>query len=78
MKLLNLQQVDPSLVALDSVELTFKEQYMGRSEMWRFKNGLLGCCVVINKKIEYAQGTIRCQVSEMWAQVLAKPGNFRY
>lgn len=28
-------------VALDSVELTFKDQYMGRSEMWRLKNHLV-------------------------------------
>lgn len=30
-------------VALDSVELTFKDQYMGRSEMWRLKNHLVRC-----------------------------------
>jgi hypothetical protein len=30
------------LVALDSVELTFKDQYMGRSEMWRVKKNLVG------------------------------------
>lgn len=28
-------------VALDSVELTFKDLYMGRSEMWRLKNHLV-------------------------------------
>lgn len=28
-------------VALDSVEITFKDQYMGRSEMWRLKNHLV-------------------------------------
>lgn len=34
--------VNPSDVALDSIELTFKDQYMGRSEMWRLKNSLVG------------------------------------
>ncbi|XP_038215233.1 GATOR complex protein Iml1 isoform X6 [Zerene cesonia] len=55
-------------VALDSVELTFKDQYMGRSEMWRLKNHLVSTCVYINKKIEYCGGAIRCQVYEMWSQ----------
>lgn len=33
--------VNPDDVALDSIELTFKDQYMGRSEMWRLKNSLV-------------------------------------
>jgi len=32
---------NPEDVALDSVELTFKDQYLGRSEMWRLKNSLV-------------------------------------
>lgn len=36
-----MQVVDPAAVALDSVELTFKDQYMGRSEMWRLKTFLV-------------------------------------
>jgi DEP domain-containing protein 5 len=34
-------------VALDSVELTFKDQYLGRSDMWRLKNSLV--CYFIAK-----------------------------
>ncbi|XP_014236944.1 GATOR complex protein DEPDC5 isoform X2 [Trichogramma pretiosum] len=60
--------VDPAKVALDSVELTFKDQYMGRSEMWRLKNSLVNTCVYMNKKIEFCGGSIRCQVYEMWLQ----------
>lgn len=60
--------VNPSLVALDSVEITFKDQYMGRSEMWRLKTYLTNTCVYINKKIEYCDSSIRCQVYEMWSQ----------
>ncbi|XP_033220943.1 GATOR complex protein Iml1 [Belonocnema kinseyi] len=60
--------VNPDDVALDSVELTFKDQYMGRSEMWRLKNSLVNTCVYINKKIEFCGGSIRCQVHEMWSQ----------
>ena len=54
--------VNPESVALDSIELTFKDQYMGRSEMWRLKNSLLNTCVYLNKKIEFCGGSIRCQV----------------
>lgn len=36
--------VNPDDVALDSIELTFKDQYMGRSEMWRLKNCLVRSC----------------------------------
>ncbi|XP_072943926.1 GATOR complex protein Iml1 isoform X2 [Epargyreus clarus] len=61
-------KVNVADVALDSVELTFKEQYMGRSEMWRLKNHLVSTCVYLNKKIEYCGGAIRCQVYEMWSQ----------
>ncbi|XP_070149933.1 GATOR complex protein Iml1 isoform X6 [Polyergus mexicanus] len=60
--------VNPDDVALDSIELTFKDQYMGRSEMWRLKNSLVKTCVYINKKIEFCGGSIRCQVYEMWSQ----------
>ncbi|KAK7794438.1 hypothetical protein R5R35_003809 [Gryllus longicercus] len=60
--------VNPENVALDSVELTFKDQYLGRSEMWRLKNNLVNTCVYLNKKIEFCGGSIRCQVYEMWSQ----------
>lgn len=52
--------VEPSTVALDSVEFTFKDQYLGRSEMWRLKKYLTNTCVYVNKIIEYC-GSIRCQ-----------------
>lgn len=42
--------VNPSLVTLDSVELTFKDQYLGRSDMWRLKNHMvrLDCYIEYN------------------------------
>ncbi|XP_067132327.1 GATOR complex protein Iml1 isoform X2 [Centruroides vittatus] len=58
--------VNPKDVALDSVELTFKDQYLARSDMWRIKKCLINTCVYINKKIEFY--SIRCQVFEMWSQ----------
>ncbi|XP_055373672.1 GATOR complex protein Iml1 isoform X2 [Condylostylus longicornis] len=60
--------VNPSAVALDSVEITFKDQYMGRSEMWRLKTYLTNTCIYMNKKVEFCDGCIRCQIYEMWSQ----------
>lgn len=85
--------VDVYDVALDSIEITFKDQYMGRSEMWRLKKYLVqsaletiiiyrflnmvcklyplfqtNTCVYVNKKIDYNDMQIRCQVYEMWSQ----------
>lgn len=36
-----MRKIDPASVALDSVEITFKDQYLGRSEMWRLKTSLV-------------------------------------
>lgn len=60
-------KVDAISVELDSVELTFKDQYLGRSEMWRLKNSLDGNCVYLGKKVEFCSNTIRCQVHELWS-----------
>lgn len=32
------RKVDSKSVILDSLEVTFKDQYLGRSEMWRLRN----------------------------------------
>ena len=56
--------VDEDIVALDSVELFFKDQYLARSDMWRLKKHITNTCVYLNKKIEFSN--IRCQVFEMW------------
>lgn len=34
-------KIDPATVSLDSVEVIFKDQYIGRSEMWRLKKALV-------------------------------------
>jgi len=54
--------VNPDSVALNSVELTFKDQYLGRSDMWRLKNSLIGSCMYTNKKLEFCHKSVRCQV----------------
>lgn len=51
---------------LDSVELTFREQYLGRAEMWRLKSSLRGMCVHAGQRVNLAKGAARCQVHEMY------------
>ena len=61
--------VNTEEVRLDSVELVFREQYMGRSEMWRMKKKLLDSVVYMSKKVELCNDALRCVVNEMWANV---------
>ena len=67
-KSLVVNRVPVERVALDSVELLFKEQYLGRSEMWRLKKSLVNSVVFLNKKINFCRDTIRCNVNEMWSR----------
>ncbi|XP_060856853.1 GATOR complex protein Iml1 isoform X2 [Metopolophium dirhodum] len=60
--------VSPESVILDSVELTFRDQYLGRSEMWRLRNSMIDTCVYNNKKMEFCGGYTRVQVYQMWTQ----------
>ncbi|XP_063000132.1 GATOR1 complex protein DEPDC5 isoform X2 [Elgaria multicarinata webbii] len=58
--------VDPKEVSLDLVELTFKDQYIGRGDMWRLKKSLVGTCAYITQKVEFAG--IRAQAGELWVK----------
>ncbi|XP_064424153.1 GATOR1 complex protein DEPDC5 isoform X2 [Latimeria chalumnae] len=57
---------DPKDVTLDLVELTFKDQYIGRGDMWRLKKSLVNTCAYITQKVEFAG--IRAQASELWVK----------
>ncbi|ODM94660.1 DEP domain-containing protein 5 [Orchesella cincta] len=48
------ERVDQAEVELDSLELTFRDQYLGRSEMWRLKMGLVDTGVYLGKKLSSA------------------------
>jgi len=60
--------VSPESVILDSVELTFRDQYLGRSEMWRLKTSMIDTCVYNNKKMDFCGGYTRVLVYEMWSK----------
>uniref|UniRef100_A0A8C0A814 GATOR complex protein DEPDC5 n=1 Tax=Bos mutus grunniens TaxID=30521 RepID=A0A8C0A814_BOSMU len=58
--------VDPKDVTLDLVELTFKDQYIGRGDMWQLKKSLVSTCAYITQKVEFAG--IRAQAGELWVK----------
>ncbi|KAL3090248.1 hypothetical protein niasHS_006700 [Heterodera schachtii] len=58
------RRVEKKDVALDNIELTFKEYYISRADMWRFRNCLIDSCVYVGKKEEWLG--ILCTVSDLW------------
>lgn len=60
--------VSSESVMLDFVELTFRDLYLGRSEMWRLKNAMINTCVYNNKKLDFCGGYTRVQVHEIWSK----------
>jgi len=59
-------KVEPKDVSVDLVELLFKDQFVSRSEMWRFSKQLVGSCVYVTKKI--SRSGVRAQVNEIWTK----------
>ena len=51
---------------MDLVELTFKDQYIGRGDMWRLKKSLVSTCAYVTQKVEFAG--IRAQAGELWVK----------
>ena len=37
----------------DYIELTFQDQYLGRNEMWRLGQSLVGQCVFVDQEISF-------------------------
>ncbi|VDD85993.1 unnamed protein product [Enterobius vermicularis] len=56
--------VDRRDVALDSIELSFKERYMSRADMWRYRNCLVDNCLFKNKKLEWLG--VPTTVTDQW------------
>uniref|UniRef100_K9J7R1 DEP domain containing 5 n=1 Tax=Xenopus tropicalis TaxID=8364 RepID=K9J7R1_XENTR len=55
--------VDPKDVTLDLVELTFKDQYIGRGDMWRLKK-----IPVLSQTCYWLFLICRAQVGELWVK----------
>lgn len=60
------RKMDPKSVALDLVELLFKDQYFSRSDFWRLRDSLTNTCAYLNKKVEACD--MRAQVYELWSK----------
>ena len=43
--------VQPENISLDDIEVSFKNQYVGRCDMWRIHKALLGQCVYETQQI---------------------------
>ncbi|KAF9572963.1 vacuolar membrane-associated protein iml1 [Mortierella alpina] len=69
------QRADPNQYAAKYVELTFRDQYIGRSDMWRLRTSLVGSCVYETKKIVYL-GCIRAQVKEIYVGNQSVPSGY--
>jgi hypothetical protein len=60
------RNVNGALFGLDLIELTFRDLYLGRSEMWRLKYALVGSGVFLNKKVDLCKDAVRLTVNQMW------------
>uniref|UniRef100_A0A8C5GEL4 DEP domain-containing protein 5 n=1 Tax=Gouania willdenowi TaxID=441366 RepID=A0A8C5GEL4_GOUWI len=64
--------VNPEEVTLDLVELTFKDQYIGRGDMWRLKKSLVGltCNYAFHeiRNLGDVCPSCRAQASELWVK----------
>eukprot|EP01124_Arcella_intermedia_P036612 TRINITY_DN9625_c0_g1_i1.p1 TRINITY_DN9625_c0_g1~~TRINITY_DN9625_c0_g1_i1.p1 ORF type:complete len:1189 (-),score=301.58 TRINITY_DN9625_c0_g1_i1:69-3581(-) len=56
---------DPSEAELEFVTLSFKDQWLGASDMWQMKCLLEGTCLHINKQVTISSATVPVQVKEL-------------
>ncbi|GAB9476289.1 Dep domain-containing protein, partial [Globisporangium polare] len=59
------QRADPREVTVDFIELSFKDQFLSRADIWRFKVAMLDRCVYVGKNV--ACLGIRSQVEGLLA-----------
>jgi hypothetical protein len=57
------QKVDPRDVTVDFMELTFKDQFVSRADIWRVKVAMFGKCVYVGKNV--AALGVRSQVEAL-------------
>nr|GAT60204.1 predicted protein [Mycena chlorophos] len=51
-------KVDPALYSAEFIELIFQDQYLGRSDMWRLGEYLVGQCVYANQEVSFIGGIV--------------------
>ncbi|CAD6888971.1 unnamed protein product [Tilletia laevis] len=60
-----IRKVSSHTRTLDHIELTFRDQYVGRAEMWRLAMSLEDRCLYVGQKINFA-GIVRATVTRLW------------
>lgn len=58
------RKLKPDSIAADYVELSIRDQYIGRSDMWKLALFLIGCCVYPGKKLSF-NSSIRAVAKEI-------------
>eukprot|EP01116_Phalansterium_solitarium_P019294 TRINITY_DN5330_c3_g2_i1.p1 TRINITY_DN5330_c3_g2~~TRINITY_DN5330_c3_g2_i1.p1 ORF type:complete len:1057 (-),score=354.64 TRINITY_DN5330_c3_g2_i1:144-3314(-) len=58
------EPVSAAAVTVEFVEVSFKDQYIGRSDMWRLRGSLINTCMYTGKKMVFS--CMRAQVSGMF------------
>ncbi|PKI82592.1 Iml1p [Malassezia vespertilionis] len=58
-------RVSRAAFTIDHLELYFKDQYIGRSDMWRVANMLLDQCVYVSQKIQLPSG-LRATIGKLY------------
>ncbi|VDN52047.1 unnamed protein product [Dracunculus medinensis] len=60
----NVSIAEKKQIALDSIELTFRERYMSRSDMWRFRRCLMNTCTYLAQKLDWLG--VPTTVHDLW------------
>ena len=58
-------QVDKASCLADYVEFVFQDQYLGRNEMWRLSQHLVGQCVYKNQEVSFI-GSIGVKIQAIY------------
>jgi len=60
-------KVDENQYAAEFVEITFQDQYLGRTDMWRIGQSLRGQCVFVGQEINFL-GSVAGTISNIYIQ----------
>lgn len=58
-------QVDKNECCADCVEYSFQDQYLGRNEMWRLGESLVGQCVYADQEVSFV-GAITAKICSIY------------
>ncbi|TFY55303.1 hypothetical protein EVG20_g9368, partial [Dentipellis fragilis] len=65
LNLLTCEQVEKKRHQVDYVEFTFQDQYLGRNDMWRLEEQLVGQCIHVDQEISFL-GSAAAKVASIY------------